>query len=222
VVLALCLLTTAALLLWDLADPQGWLLPVTIGGSILLLLGLGVMVSALRGRRGGALAILGVLLALVVVPATLASTVAPFHEGLSTGAGFGDRSFTPATTGSAAAGYQLVAGDLDVDLSQLDLTGEPVTVPLSLGAGDLRLAVPEGAAVRIEAELGAGRIRGLTQPGWSGPISSGSSDSVGPVIWADGNAIDATFLSPAAQEDDAELVVQIHVGAGNIHIEEQR
>ena len=221
VVLALCLLATAALLLWDLADPQGWLLPVTIGGSILLLLGLGVMVSALRGRRGGALAILGVLLALVVVPATLATTVSPFHDGLNTGAGFGDRSFTPATAGSAAAGYQLVAGDLDVDLSQLDLTGEPVTVPLSLGAGDLSLVVPDDAAVRIEAELGAGRIEGRTQTGWSGPMSSGQPAS-SRVTWADGNAIDATFLSPAAQEDDAELVVQIHVGAGNIHIEEQR
>ncbi|GAA4287739.1 PspC domain-containing protein [Georgenia daeguensis] len=222
VVLALCLLTTAALLMWDLTDPQGWLLPVTIGGSILLLLGLGVMVSALRGRRGGALAILGVLLALVVVPATLASTVAPFHEGLSTGAGFGDRSFTPATAGSAAAGYQLVAGDLDVDLSEVDLSGGPVTVPLELGAGDLSLVVPADAAVRIEAELGAGRIEGRTQAGWSGPMSSSPSDSSGPVVWADGNAIDATFLSPAAQEDDAELVVQIRAGAGNIHIEEQQ
>jgi phage shock protein PspC (stress-responsive transcriptional regulator)/predicted membrane protein len=222
VVLAMCLLATAGLLLWDLYYAQGWLLPVTIGGAVLLLLGLGVMISALRGRRGGAMAILGVLLALVVVPATIATTVTPFYDGLTTGAGFGDRSFTPTTTQSASDGYQLVAGDLDVDLSKLELTGEPVTVPLSLGAGDLRIVVPRDAAVRIEAELGAGRIEGRTQAGWSGPVSSGPTDSRGPVTWADGNAIDATFLSPAAQEGDAELVVQIHVGAGNIHIEEQR
>ncbi|WP_418605479.1 hypothetical protein [Georgenia sp. SUBG003] len=220
--LALSLLATAGLLLWDLYQAQGWLLPVTIGGTVLLLLGLGVMLSALRGRRGGALSVLGVLTALVVVPATLVSTVAPFHVGMASGAGFGDRSFTPTTAQAASDGSQLMAGDLDVDLTRVDLGDAPVTVPLGLGAGDVHLVVPKDTSVRLEVELGAGRIQGRTSGDWSGPMDRSPASSSVPVTWSEGTAIDATYLSPEAQEGDDALVVEIAVGAGDITIEEQR
>ncbi|PFG40516.1 phage shock protein C (PspC) family protein [Georgenia soli] len=221
VVLALCLLTTAGLLLWDLYHGQSWLLPVTIGGTVLLLLGLGVMISALRGRRGGALSFLGVLVALVVVPATLASTFAPFHVNLASGAAFGDRSVAPTTAQAASDGYQLVTGDLDVDLTKLELGDAPVTVPVGLGAGDVHVLVPKDTAVRLEVELGAGRVQGRTSGDWSGPMDASPSSSV-PVTWSEGSAIDATYLSPEAQGGDDALVVKIAVGAGDITIEEQR
>ncbi|MPV38652.1 PspC domain-containing protein [Georgenia subflava] len=221
VILALALLTTAGLLLWDRVEPLGWMLPLTIGGAVLALLGLGVMIAGAVGRRGGALSVLGVLAALLVVPVTSATTVGPVAAGFTPGGAFGDHTFAPTTTEEAAEGYDLLAGDLDVDLSRLDPAGDPVTVPVHFGAGDLRVVLPADPAVRLDIELGAGQIQGRTSPGWSGPIEETTS-ALGPATWQDGSSIDATFISPAAQEDEAEIVLVITAGAGDITIEEQR
>ncbi|MDD9207580.1 PspC domain-containing protein [Georgenia sp. 10Sc9-8] len=226
VVLALCLAATAGVLLWDRAEPLGWLLPVVIGGVVLALLGLGIMVAGVRGRRGGALSVLGVLLALLVVPGTVTASVAPTDLGLSADARFGDLTRTPTTAAQAEQGYEILAGDLSVDLRSLDTADGPVTVPIDVGAGDVEVLVAADTAVRVEARVAAGDVQSRTRPGWSASPDTSSAPAEAPtgprtwVSWASGMGIDTTLLSPAAQEDGADIVVLLRAGAGTIHIEE--
>ncbi|MFH5822155.1 PspC domain-containing protein [Georgenia sp. AZ-5] len=223
VVLALCLLAVAALLLVDRIDPIGWQLPLLIGGTVLGLLGLGVLVSGARGRRGGALSVLGVLLALLVVPATMATTIVPGSFRVGPGAPVGDLSVAPASPDEAARGYDLAAGDLDLDLRELSAGEDQVTIPVDVGAGDITIRVPDGAAVRVDAEVGAGAVETRTGPGWTdgeGFGSTGDSGTGETRSWHNGLGIDTSLSSPEARDGDPDVVVDVHVGAGRVNVVE--
>ncbi|WP_127126638.1 PspC domain-containing protein [Georgenia sp. SYP-B2076] len=228
VVLALCLAAVAALLLLDRTGniAVGWLLPLMIGGAVLALLGLGVLISGARGRRGGVLAVLGVLLALVVVPGTMAATAVPAGIDLSRRAGVGDLSVSPSTAAAAARGYELAAGNLEINLADLPIGTGSVTIPVDVGAGDVTIRVPADTALRVEASVGAGIVESRTQPGWSGAFSDGgtpTAEDTGSRVhttWGNGLGIDTTLQSPAAQRDGADVVVVANSGAGRIYVVE--
>jgi hypothetical protein len=223
VVLALCLIAVAALLLLDRVNPLGWELPLLISGVVLGLLGLGVLISGARGRRGGALSVLGILLALLVVPATAAATALPVNLNFGPGARVGTMSATPRTVDEAARGYDLAAGDLELDLRQLPAATD-VTVPVDVGAGDITLRVPAGAAVRIEAQVGAGSVESRTGPGWSSD-TTGSTFTQGDggrvhKTWENGLGIDTALSSPAALTGSPAIVVEVDAGAGRVLVVE--
>lgn len=221
VVLALSLLAAATLLLLDRTASVGWLTPLMIGGSVLALLGAGTMIAGARGRRGGVLAVLGVLLAIVVVPGTFAGNWFPGGVYISD-APVGDRSVTPSTPTEAEAGYRQGAGDLDVDLRELDLSGPPVTVPIEIGAGDLTIVLPDDVSAVVRAQVGAGRVEGLVQPGWEitrddSGFGGGSSDTATRQVWADGVGLDIELASPGASPDP-DLILEINAGTSTVEI----
>ncbi|WP_341360349.1 PspC domain-containing protein [Georgenia sp. M64] len=233
VVIALALLATAGLLLLDRMEPVGWLLPLVLGGIVLALLGLGALAAGVTGRRGGALSILGVLLALLVVPATLAVSTSPVALNLESSATFGDLDAAPVSVDEARQGYDLGAGDLRLDLTGLDLSGaDPtdgtVTVPVNVGAGDVTVVLPEASATVVRVDVGAGNLASITGPGWTdddgvSPFAGSADESERRrTTWASGVNISHELTSPAAGEDGADLVVVITAGASDILIEEQR
>ncbi len=73
------------------------------------------------------------------------------------------RTWAPTAATAVGDGYGLGAGDATVDLTSPRLiatatTANPVTVPVQLGAGKLRVLVPTGVPVKITVDLGMGHV----------------------------------------------------------------
>ncbi|MGB8382647.1 MAG: PspC domain-containing protein, partial [Dermatophilaceae bacterium] len=130
--------------------------PVAFGlASAVGVLGLGLFVVALLGRRAGGLATLGIAAAL----ATGLAVSMPASVSMSAlGAGTGEPTWTPAE-GASDPAYQLGAGKARLDLSGLSADGpdnQPVSAAVSVG--ELVVVVPPGLTVQVDAKVGLGEI----------------------------------------------------------------
>ncbi len=124
-------------------------LPGQYAGAGVLALGLGLLVAAWWGR-----ARVLILVGLLVLPmAGVAAFLTVPLEG-----GFADTDFQPATLSEVPAAYRLVAGQLWIDLTQLDAGGQPVTIDASVGVGEIYVIVPEDATVEVTSSVQGGRI----------------------------------------------------------------
>ncbi len=171
-------------------------LPVGIASG-LAVLGLGLLVAGLAGRRAGGLAPLAVLavLAALVTSAAPAGLTQPFRTG--------DRTETVTTlTGDDA--YQLGMGNLVVDLSGADLTPAGVErVSASLGMGQLDIVVPEGVRVVVTASGRGGEV-----------IAQGSDRGSEYQLAGTGWTETFTYGDPGQPE----LLVDAEVGLGQVNI----
>lgn len=123
-------------------------------GLFLMVLGLGLIVSAFRGRAGW-LIVLGVLLVPVMVAASLLN---PAGHDRPWGAGIGTRLWQPTSAAEVRPLYQLGGGQMILDLRRVDFRAQPRTVAASLGAGQLLVLVGESQAVDVAAQVNAGQI----------------------------------------------------------------
>ena len=130
--------------------PWGYLLPAAI-----IVIGLGLVADA-RGEAHGGLIALGVVLTVLLL---IDVSVAPFRFAA------GDTVFGPLTERPATVDevedYSLFAGDLEVDLSRLDLPVGETKVQVSLFAGEITVRVPDDVAVDLTAETLFGAVRAL-------------------------------------------------------------
>lgn len=115
----------------------------------LTLLGAGIAVGTVWGRARWLVAPALLLIPFVVV----ASVIKVPFEG-----GFGDRRFAPATAAAITSPYRIEAGNLSVDLSKTAFGPQPITVQATAVAGVVRIVVPAGATVIVDARTGAGEI----------------------------------------------------------------
>jgi phage shock protein PspC (stress-responsive transcriptional regulator) len=124
--------------------------PGTYGGVVLAIIGLGLLIGAWVGHARF-LIVIGLLLL-------------PFAWGASLidmpirGA-WGNQVFTPSATTDIREAYHVAGGRLVLDLSRIETNGEPVTVSATVAMGELRVLVPDGATVEMDATLGAGTLR---------------------------------------------------------------
>lgn len=207
VVVALTMLTLAALLYAERVGTFTGPVALTTLSVAVVLLGLAVIVSGLRGRTSGglgALAVLGILVALPMSAAHAADWDGTWDASDTT---FGDVRETPTTIEAAEEGISLGAGNARVDLTEVPFGTEQVTVPVRMGAGDLRIVVPADVAYRGEISVMAGDVR------WPG---HGTVSGVRP---ADE---DLLFSSQAVEDGEpAVLVLDVTVGAGNVTVVEE-
>lgn len=203
IVVAVILLGLAGLLALDRAGVyEGPIGPYVVGGGVVLV-GLAIIVSGLRGRTAGGLTALAIIGMVIAGPAVV------FGDGDSWR---GDRdpfkSVDVAVTSRAAAeaGFSFGVGEARVDLTRVPLTDETLYVPISGGLGDVTVIVPEGAAVSADVTSGAGNVE------W---------DVDGSTQRADGVGHDRTFTSEAMSDGrDAQIALSVEVGVGSITIEE--
>ncbi len=121
-----------------------------VSGIALGVLGLGLLVSALRGR-GYSLIGPGVFLSLV----TLALAV----TGVSGTSGYGATEIQPAVLADLRDAYSANAGQLTLDLSQITIpAGKTQQLAVDLKGGHAEVVVPAGMNVQATCETGAGRI----------------------------------------------------------------
>jgi phage shock protein PspC (stress-responsive transcriptional regulator) len=173
---------------WDIS-------PVRFFAAALLVVGLGLVAAAFsRGRRArGGLIALGTLLSL----ATIAATTAPWNYG----GGVGERSYRPAVADDVRPLYELGAGDLTVDLSDVDLSDvdSPIRTRIDHGVGDLDVVVPRSADVVLRVDQGIGDVRVFD--------GEGDLDSLQPgrgAAWSD--------------DGQAEFVITIESGVGDVEV----
>jgi phage shock protein PspC (stress-responsive transcriptional regulator) len=143
------------------ADALGASVPHAVyHAAPLAIVGLGLLVGAWWGRSRG-LIILGVLLALAMVPAVVVDDTDFNGE---------DFSITPTTQAAIPTGTQdHGVGSVTYDLSRVDFTdGESASLTVDQGVGELRIIVPPDVDVDVNADVGIGEIR--TFDGTSGGL----------------------------------------------------
>jgi hypothetical protein len=146
---------------------DGYALAVLCWGLALVVMGAGLIVLGLLGRRAGSFVAASIILALVAVPVGAGAGVLAVTDGsLSAGSSFS----RPQTAAVAANGYSLGIGDLTVDLTDpAILEAGDLTVDVSVGIGNATVVVPGDRSVIVNASLATGQIwaGGLDPDGWS-------------------------------------------------------
>lgn len=227
-VLLLALAGSALAERYDMLDSLSYSHALLAVGSMTMLLGAGVLVSGLIGRRGGWMSALGVLATLITLPLLAASPYV--SHGLSLVIA-DDVILTPSdeqlSSGDVTLGT-FGAGDTVLDLRGLEQRHEGATAHVSLGAGDLRVRVNRDQPVRIRTRVGAGEVRLLGDQRWTVEGTQnkssihttwqGSSDESGAAASISGTRIN-TDLTPEGAGSDV-LTIDVSVGAGDVTVEE--
>lgn len=127
-------------------------------GVVLAVLGAGLVVGAfLRSGRGL------IPFALLLSALTWALVAAPVDRWQ--GNGYGELVAAPTTVAALQTSYERGAGEIDLDLRNLDLSvppdgnTRPVRTRISMGAGDVRVRLPSTADVTVSARAGFGDVR---------------------------------------------------------------
>ncbi len=182
----------------------GWLLS-TLGvatipwraalAAVLIVVGLAMTVASASDAPPQGLFGAGVALAIVL--ALLSTASAAFSLPLA--GGVGDRALTP-TIGTLESEYQMVAGQLDIDLSGVAFPeGEThIEIGVTFGTIDVH-GIPDDVAVTVNAEITAGEMRIL-----------GSR-------W-DGVSINHQKMDPDFADAAKRVVIDAQVGFGQIEV----
>lgn len=116
-----------------------------------IVIGVSLMILATDGPHSG-LIVFGTIVALI---ATL--TAAAPLEGFQ--GGVGERAVQVTRAQDLEPGYNLAMGNLTIDLRDLSSLDTVESFKANVGMGELRIRVPEGVAVSIDASAGAGDIQ---------------------------------------------------------------
>ncbi|MBW3653370.1 MAG: PspC domain-containing protein [Actinobacteria bacterium] len=157
--------------------------------AIVIAAGAGLVVAAfVGGARWLVLPALAIALPLAFVSAA----------GIDLDGGFGERRERPATVAELEQSYRLGAGELVVDLRELDLPAGDHPLKVRVGAGHALVLVPEDVCVASAAAVGIGGVAVFDR-------TSGGID----VDWSDGRR---------ARAGGARLVLEGQVGLGLLEV----
>jgi phage shock protein PspC (stress-responsive transcriptional regulator) len=183
-----------------LDDQLGWDASAHVLGlaAALAVFGLAVLGMGVAGMRSGFTGLLAAILAV----ATWIAVVVP---GTDYRGGFGDRRWQPVLAQSQT--YELAVGNARLDLRDYPTTpGSVETLTVSMGAGELRIVVPDDLTVEVDGHVNAGTITengvdlGQVGSGRDGPgLSVNETVGTGPV----------------------DVIVDANLGAGQIRIESE-
>jgi phage shock protein PspC (stress-responsive transcriptional regulator) len=218
--IGLALIGFVGVLLWRAAGgPEGDAQTTARRLALALLLiavsGVGFVAVAIGAAVGGGAVIAGLVIAVgaalavsafvggarwLVLPALILAIPLGFvaAAGIDVGGGVGDRDYSPTTVGELRDGYQLGAGQLRLDLRNVDLPAGRTPVKLELGVGSLRVIVPEDVCVASDVRVGAGYAR---------------------VLDRDNSGLDVDWRQiPVENGDVKRLVIDGHVGVGELQV----
>lgn len=210
VVLGLTILTAATLLALSRTGAyDGPVLLPTIA-ALIALCGAGIVVAGLRGRTSGSLSFWAVTACLVAVPA-LGWHQVDLDWGSAERVGLGDTTFVPRAVAPAEDGYAMGAGNWTLDLRELPTpTRGDVTIPVSFGAGELDVILPDDLAWEADVALLAGEVSVETS---DGDVRQTQNGVLHPGL---------SFASPEVESGTAPTVVlDLQGGAGKIRIIEE-
>ena len=158
--------------------------------AVLAVVGLALVAGSFDGSHSG-LIVAGIFLTVAVV-AVAAAPEDAFVDGI------GERTFVVEDQTDLAPRYDLAVGDLELDLSDLRITGAR-TVRATVGAGEMRIHLPADVEFHVDATVGAGEM-----------------DLLGET--ADGISVARTYTSGGFDEADVTLTLDLDVAAGEIEV----
>lgn len=164
------LLTRAAL--WPTAN-AGWILLLVVGLAIL-------WISRSERRMGRIIKALTVLVVAAVAALIAAIVLAFSWFNVSLSDGAGDHSYTPATAAAVAPSYKLGVGRLRIDLSGITTGLKTLHLKARVGIGDLRVIVPQGVPVQVDAHAKVGNVNvlGNRDSGRNASLETGASGGI--------------------------------------------
>lgn len=157
---------------------------------VLTAVGVALLIGAFDGEHAG-LVVLGVFLSIGVL------VVSTTPLGFMTH-GIGERRFSPNAESELAEPFRLGIGELRIDLTEL-IVVDSASARAELGLGELRLTIPDGVAVEITSEIGAGEMTVF-----------GEKKS--------GTGISDVYRSPGFDEADRQLAIDLEVAIGSIEV----
>jgi phage shock protein PspC (stress-responsive transcriptional regulator) len=174
-----------------LSDALGWIDPsfadyvaATIG-----VIGVGLLAGVVWGRSI-ALIVVGLLL----LPLLFFSRFVP----LNLNGEVGEVRYAPTTISQVQPEYRLAAGELRLDLSEVDLVGGTLNVLVEVGAGEVIIDLPPNAGFDIDASVGIGELRLLAR----------HDTGIG-------------IVSRVTEAGDGKLILEINLGAGSVGVRRQ-
>ena len=193
----------ALLLLSTLGDGPGdqvgaLLLVLVVGGGIFLwsrALRRDRRRAAARGRRSVAWRFGAVATVAAIIAVVAGGAIAAVHAK----GGIGDRMERPRTTADLKDEYHLGAGELEVDLSELELPAGETRVEARVGFGELEVILPAGVPVDV-----------------TGEVKWGDAEVLGRE--EDGRDSRERIVDPGFEEAERRLVVDAHVRGGELHV----
>ena len=118
--------------------------------------------------------------------------------------GIGERTFRPMTVAEAEDDQHLGIGRLHIDLTQVPLDEERLTVRATVGYGQIRVVVPADAELRIQSDVNAGHV-----------VVDGDETSAG-------FRRDEVLTVPADSPDAARRTIVLDVGVGGGEVDVRR
>jgi phage shock protein PspC (stress-responsive transcriptional regulator) len=196
-------------------SPGDFVRRAALGLGLLLACGALAVASFFASGLGGGVVVAGIVIAAgaalvaaafvggarwLVLPALAIALPLAFVSAanIDLDGGFGDRRERPVTIGELERTYRLGAGELVVDLRQLDLPAGDHPLKVRIGTGYALVLVPEDVCVASSAEVGVGGVAVFDR-------SSGGID----VEWNDGRR---------ARAGAARLVIEGDVGLGLLEV----
>jgi hypothetical protein len=132
--------------------------------AALATVGLGLVIGAWFGRARGLIA-LGIVLSAALAVAGAVGDVRDWRGSA------GDLTWQPATMAELSDRYEHGGGNVRLDLSRLDFSGQDKHVRVHLNAGDLKVIVPPAVDVQVTGKVNAGsaelfhqRFSGINTP----------------------------------------------------------
>lgn len=160
-------------LLWSLR--LAGVLAITGGqllAAALLIVGLGLLVGSIAGRARGLIWLGAVLLPLVLIAQVPTPGWIETFPSITTESGAaGEVRLVPTDLEDLRGSYELGAGSIRLDLTELPFDGEDVEVELSVGVGEIEVLVPDDLDLDATASIGIGEIQLLDRS--SGGIGVG-------------------------------------------------
>lgn len=148
-----------------------------LGPSLLVVLGIGVVISAIRGESSGGLLGLAVFVGVVLTIVTLMGAVldVPLRGGV------GERVHRPTATVDVQEEYRLLMGTLVVDLRDVELAPGTTTLEVSTVLGEVQVRLPEDIAVQVDGSAAGGTVTvlGSTEEGLAVDVAHTSDDWTG-------------------------------------------
>jgi phage shock protein PspC (stress-responsive transcriptional regulator) len=161
----------------------------SIVAVVVIVLGLALAAAAFRG---GARWLILPALAVALPAGVVSAADVDLHGGV------GERNHRPSSVETLRSEYKLGAGELTVDLRDVQLPPGDRELDLKLGVGELEVIVPEDVCVVTHADLGAGEIGALDR---------------------DAEGADVEFdEEPTAPAGTPRLIVNAEVGLGALYV----
>jgi len=94
---------------------------------------------------------------------------------VSLGDGVGDHVYAPSTAAAIAPSYRLGVGNLRIDLSAIRPGAKELHVQAKVGVGELRVVVPKGVPVQVDARAKVGdvHVEGREDSGRNAVVKTG-------------------------------------------------